>query len=231
MLAWHVAGLMPWGPLLAGCLTGIGVTAALRIFAGPIETPVDLGAGVRASFVPVVAGLAFLLHDPCRQLTGALPAGAWLTPATRIGLALPVLALSGLIQLQVAARALAADLNAAGQPAAGLPWLALTAELAAWCTLAIALAAGLDRTRWRDLAGLAAAALALAIVGVLALLPFHLLPAAIIAMTNTQRHQWTAAWRLWITVGATTTVIAGWAAGDPWRRVRWPRYLTTLRAW
>lgn len=75
MLAWHVAGLMPWGPLLAGCLTGIGVTAALRIFAGPIETPVDLGAGVRASFVPVVAGLAFLLHDPCRQLTGALPAG------------------------------------------------------------------------------------------------------------------------------------------------------------
>ena len=124
-LAWHVAGLLPWGPLLAGCLSGIGVTAALRIFAGPIETPVDLGAGVRASFVPVIAGLAFLLHDPHRQLTGALPAASWLTPAIRVALALPVLALTGAIQLHLAARALATDQRAANQPAAGLPWVAL----------------------------------------------------------------------------------------------------------
>jgi hypothetical protein len=224
VLAWHVAGLMPWGPLLAGCLTGIGLTLALRIFAGPIETPVALGAGLRASFVPVIAGLAFLLNDPYRQLTGALPTRAWVTPAIRVALALPVLSLSSVIQLQVAARALAADLRAAGQPAAALPWVALMAELAAWCALALTLAAGLERTRWRDLAGFAAAALALAVIGSLAVLPLHLLPAAITAMTSAQQHRWTAAWRLWVAAGGAAALIGGWAAGDPWRRVLSPGY-------
>jgi hypothetical protein len=220
---------MPWGPLLAGCVTGIGVTVALRIFAGPIEMPVELGAGIRASFVPVIAGLAFLVHDPHRQLTGALPARAWLTPAIRVALALPVLAVSGVIQLQVAARALAADLHGAGQPAAGLPWVALTAEFATWCVLALALAAGLERTRWRDLAGLAAAALALAVIGASALIPLHLLPAAIIGMTRSQKNHWTTAWRLWVATGVAAALVAGWAAGDPWRRVRLPRYPAALR--
>jgi len=229
-LARHVAGLLPWGPLLAGCLTGIGVTAALRIFAGPIETPAELAAGVRAAFVPVIAGLAFLLHDPNRQLTGALPARPWLTPAIRVGLALPALVMTGAIQLYLAARALAVDLHAAGQQAAELPWVALTAELAAWSALALALAAGLDRTRWRDLAGFAAAALALAVVGASALIPVHLLPVAIVSLTSAQRHYWTVAWRLWAATGAAAAVIAGWAAGDPWRRARLPRRPAPLQA-
>jgi hypothetical protein len=222
--------MLPWGALLAGCLTGIGVTAALRIFAGTIETPVELGAGVRASFVPVIAGLAFLLQDPHRQLTGALPAPSWLTPTIRVALAVPVLVLAGAIQLHLAARALAVDLHATDQPAAGLPWVALTAELAAWCALALALAAGLERTRWRDLAGVASAASVLATVGVLALTPLHPLPAAIIFMTGAQRHHWTAAWRLWVAAGGAAALVALWAAGDPWRRVRLPRYPATLRA-
>ncbi len=225
-LARHVAGMLPWGPLLAGCLTGIAVTAALRIFAGPIETPADLGAGVRAGFAPVIAGLAFLLHDPHRQLTGALPARPWLTPAIRVALALPVLALTGATQLDLAARALAVDLHSAGQLPAELPWVALAAELAAWC----ALAAGLERTRWRDLAGFAAAALVLAVVGALALIPLHLLPAAIISMTSAQRHYWTAAWRLWVATGGAAALIAGWAAGDPWRRVWLPWHTAAMQA-
>ncbi|HXW47260.1 MAG TPA: hypothetical protein VEL03_20875, partial [Streptosporangiaceae bacterium] len=183
-LAAHVAGMMPWGPLLAGCLTGICMTVALRIAAGPTETPADLTVGVRASFVPVIAGLAFLLHDPHRPLTGALPARAWLTPAVRVAMAIPALALSGAVQLQIAGRALAADLHATGQPAAPLPWVGLTAELAAWCALALALAAGLERTRWHDLAGLIAAVGALAVIGAVALVPLHLLPVTITAMTS-----------------------------------------------
>lgn len=226
----HVAGLLPWGPLLAGCLTGIGVTAALRVFAGPVETPAELGAGVRASFVPAIAGLAFLLHDPQRQLTGALPAPPWLTSALRVALALPVLALTGAIQLDLAARALAVDLRAAGQPPAGLPWVALTAELAAWCAFALAFAAALERTRWGDLAGFAAAALALAAVGALAVLPLHLLPAAIVATTRAQQHRWTAAWRFWAAAGGTAALVAGWAVGDPWRRARLPRRPAAMRA-
>ena len=226
-LAWRVIQVLPWGALLAGCVTGIGVTVALWIFAGPIETPVDLGGGLRASFVPVIAGLAFLLHDPHRQLTGALPARAWLTPAIRVALALPVLALTGAIQLHYAAGALAVDLHTTGQ-AAELPWVALTAEFASWCALALALAAGLERTRWRELGGVASAVGALAVAGALALLPLHMLPAAITTMTSAQARQWTAAWRLWAVTGGSAVLIAGWAAGDPWHRVRLPRYLPNL---
>jgi hypothetical protein len=215
----HVAGITAWGPLLAGCLTGIGVVVTLRIFAGPIETPPSLGIGIRASFVPVIAGLAFLLHDPHRQLTAALPARAWLTPALRVAMALPVLGLGCAVQLLVAGRALAADLQAAGKPPAALPWLALAAELIAWCALALALAAGLERTRWHDLAGIVAAIGAMAVVGALALVPLHLLPATIADMTTAQQRQWAWAWQLWAAAAAAAAVIAGWAAGDPWRRI------------
>ncbi len=218
MLAAHVARMTSWGPLLAGCVSGIGVTVALRIFAGPIESPSALGTGIRVSFIPVIAGLAFLLHDPGRQLTGTLPARAWLPSALRVAVALPILCLSCLIQLLTAARAIAVDLHAIGQPGS-LPWLALTAEFIAWCAVALALAAGLERTRWHDLAGLVAAVCALLVVGALALVPLHLLPATIADMSSAQQRQWTAAWRLWAAAAAAAAVVAGWAAGDPWRRV------------
>src|SRR5262249_37618472 len=142
------------------------------------------------------------------------------TPAIRVALAVPVLTVSGVIQFQVSARALSVDLRAANQPAAALPWVALAAELAAWCALALALAAGLERTRWRDLAGFAAGVGALAVVGALGALPPHLLPAAITATTSAQQHQWAAAWRLWAAAAVGVALIASWAAGDPWRRVR-----------
>jgi hypothetical protein len=136
-------------------------------------------------------------------------------------MALPILTLSATTQLQIAARALSADLHVAGQHAvAALPWIALTAESAAWCTLALALAAGFERTRWHDLAGVLAAVVALGVVGVLAMLPLHLMPTAITAMTGAQQRQWAAAWRLWAAVGTAGVLTAGWAAGDPWRRVR-----------
>jgi len=219
-LTGHVARLTPWGPLLAGCLAGIGVTLALRIFAGQSESAAALGVGVRASFLPLTAGVAFLLHDPARQLTGALPARAWLTPAMRAGLALLVLCGSCTLQFAVAAGALAVDLRAAGQPSAGLPWLALAGELAAWCAVALALAAGLERTRWQNLAGVIAAMGAMAMVGALARAPFHLFSATIADMTRAQQQQWTLAWQLWVAAGIAAGCAAAWAVGDPWRRAR-----------
>jgi hypothetical protein len=194
---------------------------ALLIFSGPIETPPDLATGVRASFVPVLASLAFLLHDPQRQLTGALPARPWRMPVLRVVIALPVLGLTGLAQMLVAGRALADDLRAAGQPAASLPWLALVIELVAWCPLALALSAGLGRTRWQDLAGIAAAVGGMAVIGVAALLPLHLTPAAIVAMTTAQHRQWVIAGRVWAVAvaAAVCAAAAWWASGDPWRRV------------
>jgi hypothetical protein len=221
-LTGHVAAMLPWGPLLAGCLAGVAVTVALRIFAGPIESPADLGAGLRASFVPVAAGLAFLLPDECRQLTGALPARAWLTPVLRLCIAVPVVLATAAVQLQFAARALAVDMPAAGGAPGQLPWVALSAELAAWCSMALALAAAFQRTRWRDLAGFIAAIAALAVVGLLALLPLHLLPATITAMTSAQVEQWASAWRAWAAACVAALLVARWAAGDPWRRVPSP---------
>jgi hypothetical protein len=138
-------------------------------------------------------------------------------------MATPVLALSSAIQLQIAARALAADLHAISQPTATLPWVALTAELAAWCALALALAAGFERTRWHDLAGFMAAVSTLALLGALALLPLHLLPITITDMTRAQQRQWASAWWLWAIFGAAAILIAGWAVGDPWRRMHLPR--------
>jgi hypothetical protein len=220
VLARYVARTLAWGPLLAGCLAGAGITVALLIFSGPIETPPDLATGVRASFVPVLAGLAFLLHDPQRQVAGALPAKAWRVPVTRLVITLPVLGLTGLIQMLVAGRALADNLRETGQIAAPLPWPGLVTELAAWCLLALALGAGIGRTRWQDVAGVVAAVGAMAVIGAAALLPLHLTPAAIVAMTAAQHRQWVMAWRVWAVAAAICAAAAWWAAGDPWRRLR-----------
>jgi hypothetical protein len=222
-LARYVARTTAWGPVLAGCLAGIGLAVALLIFAGPIETPAVLAAGLRASFLPVVAGLAFLLPDPQRWLIGALPARSWLLSAVRLGLAAPVAGLSCAVQLSLAARALGIDERSGSQPggqAGALPWLALAGELAAWCVLALALSAAFGRGRWQDQAGIAAACVALATVGVAAALPLHLLPATITGMTSAQRGQWRAAWWLWAGVAGVAAVAGCWAAGDSWRRLR-----------
>jgi hypothetical protein len=145
--------------------------------------------------------VAFLLHDPGRQLTGALPARAWLIPAIRVGLALPVRCASCALQFVVADGALALDLRTAGQASAGLPWLALAGELAAWCAIALALGTGLERIRWQDLAGVIAAMGAMATVGALAYVQLHLLSATIADMTSVQQRQWTLAWQLWVAAG------------------------------
>ena len=218
-LAGHMVRMTAWGPVLAGCLAGVAVTAALRAVAGQSEIQL-LGAGIRASFVPVMAGLAFVLHDPHRPLTGTLPARAWRTTALRLGLVLPVVGLSCAIQMLLAGRALAAGLRAAGQAPVPLPWLALTGEFAAWCLLAVALSAALGRTRWHDIAGIAAALGALALIGVTGLVPLHLLPAAITDMTSAQHRQWITACQFWVAAGVIGATIIGWAAGDPWRRIR-----------
>lgn len=140
--------MMAWGPLLAGCLAGISLAVALLVLAGPVEPPAALSAGVRLSFLPVVAGLAFALPDPHRLLTGSLPARPWLLPVLRTALALPVVSAGSAVQLVVAGRAMAIDLRAAGQSPAPWQWQALTAELVAWSALALALTVILDRGRW-----------------------------------------------------------------------------------
>ncbi len=214
--------MMAWGPLLAGCLAGISLAVALLVLAGPVEPPAALSAGVRLSFLPVVAGLAFALPDPHRLLTGSLPARPWLLPVLRTALALPVVSAGSAVQLVVAGRAMAIDLRAAGQSPAPWRWQALTAELVAWSALALALTVILDRGRWQDVAGLCAAAGSWALAGLAAALPLHLIPAAAGSFTAAQQHQWARAWQSWLVVAAVGAALAWRGAGDPWRRLRIP---------
>ena len=219
-LAGPVARTMPWGPLVAGCGTGICVAQAMALFRGPLQSPPGVVLGLRASFVPVMTGLAFLLHDGHRQLTGALPVRAWLTSAVRAALALPLLCATAGAELVLAARALAADPRRPGAGPVALPWTALAAELAAWCLLALAAAALTARTRWHDVGGVVAALGALATLAVLALAPLHLLPTAFTGMTAAERQAWTLAWRLWLVVAVLAAALAAWASRDPWLRTR-----------
>lgn len=221
-LAAPVARTMPWGPLLAGCGAGICVAQAMALFRGPLQSPPGVVLGLRGSFVPVMTGLAFLLHDPHRQLTAALPVRAWLAPAVRVVLALPVLGATAGAEFALAARALAADARGPDARPAVLPWTPLAAELAAWCLLALAAAALTARTRWHDVGGVMAALGALATLAVLALAPLHLLPTAFTDMTAAERQAWTQAWRLWLVVALLAAALAAWASRDPWLRVRTP---------
>jgi hypothetical protein len=230
-LARPVARIMPWGALLAGCGVAVCVGLAMALFRGPLQSPPGVLLGLRASFVPVMTGLAFLLHDPHRQLTAALPVRAWLTPAVRVALALPALCATACAEFVLAARALAADPSRPGAGPAALPWTPLAAELAAWCLLALAAAALTARTRWHDVGGVVAALGALATLAVLALAPLHLLPTAFTGMTAAERQAWTLAWRLWLVVAVLAAALAAWASRDPWLRTRLRPVARAGRGW
>ncbi|HEV2370583.1 MAG TPA: hypothetical protein VGS19_00310 [Streptosporangiaceae bacterium] len=218
-LARHVLPTLPWGPLLAGCGAGTLAGLATARLAGPLQHPAAVLTGVRAAFVPVVTGLAFLLHDPNRQLTGALPVPAWLIPTLRVTAVLPVLGLVCWLQLHLGAVALSADLRGTGAAAPGLPTLAMAGEFAAMCSVALAASAAVARTRWQELGGAAAAPGAIAVLGSLAVAPLGLLPTQFTGMTAAQRHAWARAWHEWALIGALALALAWWSARDPWHRV------------
>ena len=238
-LAGYAARTIPWGPVTAGGLAGIGVSVLLRVFAGPAESLAVLTAGVRVAFVPLVCAVAFVPPDAQRLLLSALPGRtAWRMTALRLTLVLPVLTATAAVELALAGRALTIDAGlpptAAPPPLpwptlawSALPWPALAGELAAWCLLAIALAAGLLRTRWHDVAGLAAAASAPGLAGLAGLWPLRLLPAVSLAATGSAHRHWAVAWAVWAATGVAAAAVASWAAGDSWRR--WPGRPRDLR--
>jgi hypothetical protein len=202
---------MPWVPLLAGCCAGIVATGVLALFARGLAQPSVLGTWTRAAFVPVVAGVAFLLHDPYRQLAGALPVRAWLTTALRVALALPLLAGTCGAELWLADAASRLE----GGLAAGFA-AELAVEFAAAATIALAAAAAVARGRWHDLGGALAAPGALAALALLVLLAphlqrQHLLPSRLLTPQLPPS-----------LLAAAAAALVCWASRDPWRRLRCP---------
>jgi hypothetical protein len=195
----HLVATMPWGTLLGGCVIGLAASAAGYRLAGPASDSAGVTAVVRAAFVPLVVVAAFLAADPHRPLVAALPAPAWLTPATHTALALPVLTGTAALQLRLAAAELAAGQRYTGVPAQ-LPRLMLSAELAAAAAIALAAASVVARTRWHELGGAIAAPVSLAIIAA------------------TQATWADVTWRI-LLVGALAVATAAWAQRDPWLRL------------
>jgi hypothetical protein len=152
LLALPIARTMPWVPLIIGCLAGAGYLAVMAHVAdashwllGPVYA--------HEAFIPAVAGLAFVVRAPFRPLTQVTPVPGWIAPVGHLLLAAPILAATCWAQLRIEAHNAAAPSVAtltAGSPPTVYP---LIAQLTAWCAVAVAAAACVDRSRYADLGG------------------------------------------------------------------------------
>ncbi len=147
LLARHVAATMPWVTLLTGCLAGTAYLAVMTYIADTSHWLLSQGY-VRLAFLPAVAALAFVLSAPFRPLTQTTPVPAWVAPAGQLLLAAPVLAATCWAQLRIMADGIPP--HTFGHQPAVYP---LIVQLAAWCAVAVAAAACIDRSRYADLGG------------------------------------------------------------------------------
>lgn len=203
-LAGHLARTMPWTMLLTGCVSGTAVLALLTRFAS--QTPLDQGT-VRMTFLPAVAALAFVPHAHFRPLIQATPLPLWIASVGQTLFALPVLAVTCWVQLQLMAST--APPTDAGHLPAVYP---LLAQLTAWSMLTLAIAACCERTRYAALSGAIAVPVSFALIAAASFAPAlerNLLtpPAA--------PHTATTAW---YAIAAVALALAVVALRDHWRR-------------
>jgi hypothetical protein len=222
-LTHHMARLLPWAPLAAGSVAGVGFSLVVRLFASPATPQAELITGVRLAFLPPLASLGFVLHDQHQQLAAALPVPTWVTSALRLWLGLPVTALTCSVQLWLVASGLAAGSTGNRET---LPVLPLATEFAGGCAIMLAVAAAVERGRWRDLSGGAAVPVALAVLaavcGASAVRgsPVRLLPSTFYQMTHAQTREWDEAWLAWLAAVVVAATAAAWFSRDPCRRIR-----------
>lgn len=200
----HIARTTPWATLLAGCLAGTALLAALAYFADRSQNPLGQGT-VSVTYLPAVAALAFVPRTAFVPLAHATPVPAWLPVAGQILLAVPVLAATCWLQVNLM-------VHTTGH-AVSLPALyPLLARLIGWSALSVAAAACCDRTRYRDLGGAVAAPIGLAAIAAASVTPGvkHLL-----ATPPATPGDATLAW---YGVAATALVLTGAAMRDRWHR-------------
>jgi hypothetical protein len=203
-LARHVVRAMSWAPLLGGCLAGLAVLALLAYVADRSRSPLDQ-AQVRLTFVPALAGLAFVARTPVRPLAVAAPVPAWVTPAIQLLLAGPVLAGTVAIQLGLMAHTSPRGTT----PPAIYP---LLAQLTGWAALVVTSAAVCDRSRYADLGGAVAGPAGLAVIAAGWFTPG--LTRLLVPPAATGR----AAAVAWYLITAAGLALTGAALRDPWHR-------------
>jgi hypothetical protein len=206
LLARPIGQTVPWVTLTTGCLAGTGYLAIMAHFAGASHSPLGPGA-IRLGFLPALAALAFVPRAPFRPLTRATSMPAWVVPAGQILLSVPVLAVTGWVQLRIAAHTIPA--HTVGSPPAVYP---VIAQVTGWCAVAVAVAACVDRSRYADLGGAIAAPVSLAAIALVWYAPvisrFLSGPAA---TSGDQTIAWYA-----VAIGAMT--MTGLAMRDSWHR-------------
>ena len=215
LLARHIVRTMPWLTLITGCLACMAFLALMARLASPSHSPLTDGT-VRLAFLPAVAALTFVLRCPFRPVTQATPVPAWLTPAAQVVLALPLLAAAYWLELRIMTGTFPPRM-VAHQPAI----YPLTAQLAGWCAVAIAVAACVDRSRYADLGGAVAVPVSLAVIGTAWYAPAS---HRFLADPPASQGELTIAWYL---IAAVAVICAGAAMRDQWhrcaRRIRRPR--------
>ena len=150
---------MPWATLLTGCLAGSVYLAIMGHLDGTSE---PLGQGnLRLAFLPAIAALAFVPRAPFRPLTQATPVPAWTAQVGHVLIAAPVLGATCCAQLRVIASTVPS--HALTRPPAAYP---LIAQLIGWCAVTVAAAVCVDRSRYSDLGGAAAAPVSFAAIAI-----------------------------------------------------------------
>lgn len=210
----HLIQTMPWTTLLTGCTAGTALLAAIAAAADSRNQPLGQNS-VRLAFLPALAGLAFVARGTFRPLTLTTPVPAWVNIAGQTLLAAPVLALTCWLQLRIMAHTVPAS---AGQQPATYP---LLAQLTGWSAITLAIAACIDRSRYAELAGAAAAPLSLAVIGTAWYTP-DLNRSLISPPANP--HTVTATW---YAITAITALLAGAALRDRWHRYTRARHRDT----
>jgi hypothetical protein len=212
LLGRPIAWTMPWPTLLTGCVAGTLFLAISAHVADTSNRPLDQG-DVRVAFLAAIAALAFAPRTQFRPLSLATPVPAWVAPACHLLLAVPVLALTCLVQLRIMSHTI--PLHTRGPGPALYP---LLAELTAWCAGTAAAAAWVDRSRYADLGGAIVVPVTFAAIALASYLP---VAARFLAQPPATSHEVTITWYVIALVALALTCLA--------MRDRWHRYARDVR--
>jgi hypothetical protein len=194
----HAVLTVPWTTVLSACIAGLAISVISSQLLNPLRSTPGTLIVSHIAAIPLAGAAAFLAFSPDKNLMTTLPAPSWLPLAIRLASALPVIVLTAVIQYELVNVELTAGAKAAPAQA---PWPAQFGEFVAWLAIATATAAAVDRTRWRELGGAAAAPVAFALIGVLAATALR------------------SGWECWA-VALAAGVGSVWASRDPWLRLR-----------
>jgi hypothetical protein len=203
----HIARMLPWATLLAGCLTSIALfTVLARVAVVEHDTTVLDQGTVRLCLLPAVAALAFVVRAQFRPLTLVTPVPAWVTSAGQLLLTVPVLVLTCWVQLRILA------LATGSHPPPADPTYALAVQLLGWATLPVAAAACVARSRYADLGGAIAAPITFVLIAVASYTPgigkFLVRPDAMLHSVVTG----------WSAIAAAALTVTCLAMRDSWHR-------------